>query len=32
MPEALPAAVDCLVDGPPGVVELLDAVAQRLIS
>jgi trehalose 6-phosphate phosphatase len=32
MPEALPAAVDCLVDGPAGVVELLDAVVQRLIQ
>jgi trehalose 6-phosphate phosphatase len=32
MPEALPAAVDCLVDGPAGVVELLDTVARRLHS
>ncbi len=30
MPEALPAAVDCLVDGPGGLVELFTAVAQRL--
>jgi trehalose 6-phosphate phosphatase len=30
MPATLPAAVDCLVDGPIGVVELLSAVARRL--
>ena len=30
MPAALPAAVDCLVDGPIGVVELLSGVARRL--
>jgi len=30
MPDALPAAVDCLVDGPAGVVELLAEVARRL--
>jgi trehalose 6-phosphate phosphatase len=32
MPEALPAAVDLLVDGPPGLAALLDAVARRLES
>jgi len=30
MPDALPAAVDCLVDGPVGVVELLSGVVRRL--
>lgn len=30
MPEALPAAVDGLVDGPEGLADLLGAVAQRL--
>jgi len=30
MPEALPAAVDCLVDGPIGLVELLADIARRL--
>jgi trehalose 6-phosphate phosphatase len=32
MPEALPAAVDVLVDGPAGLIEMLRAVAQRLDS
>jgi trehalose 6-phosphate phosphatase len=30
MPEALPGAVDCLVDGPTGLLELLAAVGKRL--
>jgi trehalose 6-phosphate phosphatase len=30
MPDSLPGSVDCLVDGPPGVVQLLDAVVRRL--
>jgi trehalose 6-phosphate phosphatase len=30
MPDELAAAVDCLVDGPSGVVALLDAVARRV--
>lgn len=30
MPEALPGAVDCLVDGPTELVELLAAVAARI--
>jgi trehalose 6-phosphate phosphatase len=30
MPEALPDAVDCLVDGPTGLVELLTAVGRKL--
>jgi trehalose 6-phosphate phosphatase len=30
MPSALPDAVDVLVDGPPGLVQLLGAVAQAL--
>ena len=30
MPDDLPGAVDCLVDGPAGLLTLLDAVATRL--
>jgi trehalose 6-phosphate phosphatase len=30
MPDALPAAVDCLVDGPPGLIALLAGVVSRL--
>jgi hypothetical protein len=30
MPSTLPGAVDGLVDGPAGLVALLDAVAQRV--
>jgi len=32
MPEALPAAVDCLVDGPAGLVELFAALGRALAS
>ena len=32
MPEALPDAVDCLVDGPTGLVELLAAIGRALPS